>query len=75
MLAWGLFTNQTYNLPAGTLPEERFYGVTEVAVPPGRRITYIGASQRMIYGVLDDGKLILFPSFPIEGCIRFIDKL
>jgi hypothetical protein len=73
MWVWGMFRNLRYNLPQGVNPEERYFPVTKIAVPEGRRMTYIGASMFSVYGLLDDGQLVLFPSFPVKTCIQFID--
>ncbi len=42
-----------------------------VTLPQGRRVTYLGASQHTVYAVLDDGKLVLFPTYPTAP--QFID--
>jgi hypothetical protein len=51
LLAWGDFEGSSVPSP-----------VTEV--PLSGQVTYIGASQYMVYAVMDDGQLVVFPDSP-----------
>jgi hypothetical protein len=60
LLVWGRFGDAYAPQPV----TEKRYPVTEVQLPAGRRVTYLGASQDMVYAVLDDGKLVVFSEYP-----------
>ncbi len=51
LVAWGYFASAPY-------------GATRVPLPAGRKATFIGAAGLMVYGLLDDGTLVLFPGAP-----------
>ena len=61
LLAWGTFGNAFFPKTAGALKN---FPITEVILPQGRRPTYSGASGDMVYALLDDGTLVMFPGYP-----------
>jgi hypothetical protein len=71
LLVWGLFGEESYLMPPERQVPYKAFGVTKVVLPQGRRVTYLGASQHTIYAVLDDGKLVVFPTYPTAP--QFID--
>jgi hypothetical protein len=68
MLAWGFFGENFYVEPK--IPGQ-YFGVKEVPLPAGRRVTYLGNSHNMVYAVLDDGQLVVLPHHPTDP--QFID--
>jgi hypothetical protein len=66
LLAWGPFTQGG----SGAVSVE-FFPLTDVALPAGRRVTFLGTSLAMNYAVLDDGTLVVFPTSPTAP--KFID--
>jgi hypothetical protein len=61
MLVWGYF-GESYD-GVKKFPIVGF-DLTPVALPAGRRVVYLGASKSMVYALLDDGKIVVFPSYP-----------
>lgn len=45
-------------------------GLQRVALPTGRKAVYIGAAGLMVYGLLDDGAVVLLPTLPSTPDIR-----
>jgi hypothetical protein len=64
LLAWGIFGEESPSVPLERQIPLKHFGVTEVPLPIGRRVTYIDAIFDMIYAVMDDGTLVVFPNYP-----------
>jgi len=62
VVAWGIFSDL---VGAPAVPP------TRVPLPAGRRAIYIGAGGIFVYGLLDDGKILVFKDQP--GNPTFID--
>lgn len=69
LLLWGFFGNGDGTKGAATAYD--LFPVTEVPLPANRRVTYLGASENMVYALLDDGRLVVFPGYPTAP--KFID--
>jgi hypothetical protein len=52
MVVWGIFRDPAF-FPATP--------ATRVPLPEGRKVTFIGAAELMVFGLIDDGTLVLFP--------------
>jgi hypothetical protein len=61
MLVWGYF-GESYD-GIKKFPLQKF-DLAPITLPAGRRVTYLGASKGMVYALLDDGKIVVFPSYP-----------
>ena len=64
LLAWGRFGFEDNVIPPELAVPLKKFGLTEVPLPKDRRVSYLGSSQDMVYAVLDDGTLVLFPTYP-----------
>lgn len=66
MLVWGTFYEKSVDeVPVDSSMEayKKSYGIFPVGLD-GHRIIYIGSNGWTVYGVRDDGKLVVFPSTP-----------
>jgi hypothetical protein len=61
MLVWGYFGENYDSIKKFPLIG---FDLTPIALPAGRRVAYLGASKAMVYALLDDGKIVVFPSYP-----------
>jgi hypothetical protein len=68
--AWGEF-GERYD-PNIKIPLRRF-NLTKVPLPS--RVTYLNSSRNMIYALLDDGRLVVFPGYPTEPQLLDIKKV
>ncbi len=69
MLVWGTFYKKSVDdVPENTSmdPEKKIYKDIVTVDLEGHRVIYIGSSGWNVYGVRDDGKIIVFPTTPEE---------